>query len=111
MHFLSKETQPPARYNEASIIKELERRGLGTKATRADIIENLYKRGYLKEKRIEATKLGISVIDTLEKYCPEIISESMTRRFEEELGKIEKNTLQSSKIIDEAREELTKILK
>ena len=44
-----KETKPPARYNEASLIKELEKRELGTKATRADIIAKLYDRKYISE--------------------------------------------------------------
>ena len=62
-----KETQPPKRYSPASIISELEKRNLGTKATRSSILETLYDRGYVKEKSIEATPLGISLIETLEK--------------------------------------------
>ena len=47
-----KMTQPPKRYSPASIISELEKRNLGTKATRANILETLYQRGYIKEKSI-----------------------------------------------------------
>ena len=50
-----KQTQPPKRYSPASIISELEKRNLGTKATRANILETLYDRNYIKEKSIEAT--------------------------------------------------------
>jgi len=46
-------------------VAELEKRNLGTKATRAAIIETLYDRGYIKETSIEATSLGISLINTL----------------------------------------------
>ncbi|MBM3200506.1 DNA topoisomerase I, partial [Candidatus Woesearchaeota archaeon] len=49
------QTQPPKRYTPASIIKELEKRDLGTKATRADIIEALYHRDYVKDKSLEVT--------------------------------------------------------
>lgn len=106
---LSKETQPPSRYNEASIISELEKRNLGTKATRAEIIDTLYRRGYLEAKRIEVTPLGLQVISTLEKFCPEIVSEDLTRRFEEEMEGIEKGQYKGEKTIEEAKTELNKI--
>lgn len=108
---LDKETKPPNRYNESSIIKELEKRNLGTKATRAEIINNLYKRNYLMEKRIEVTDLGLTVIDTLEKFCPEIISEDLTRTFEKHMKNIEHEKESSEKIIKKAEEELIIILK
>lgn len=80
-----KETQPPKRYSQASIVSELEKRNLGTKATRAAVLETLYDRGYVKEKSIEATPLGISLINTLEKYSPIIIDEELTRGLEEDM--------------------------
>ncbi|MEK6842707.1 MAG: DNA topoisomerase I [Nanoarchaeota archaeon] len=83
-----KETQPPRRFTQASIISELEKRNLGTKATRSSILETLYDRGYIKEKSIEATPLGISLIETLEKYSPIITDEKLTREFEKEMEKI-----------------------
>ncbi|MFQ5531344.1 MAG: DNA topoisomerase I [Candidatus Nanoarchaeia archaeon] len=110
-----KETQPPKRYSPASIISELEKRNLGTKATRASILETLYNRGYIKEKSIEATPLGISLIETLEKHSPIIIDEALTRHFEEEMEKIsqaEKDFKQKEdKVIDEAKNTITKISK
>ncbi|MEM3074779.1 MAG: DNA topoisomerase I [Candidatus Pacearchaeota archaeon] len=78
-------TQPPKRYTPASIISELEKRNLGTKATRASIIETLYQRGYIKGKSIEATPLGMALIDSLEKNCDIIIDEKLTRDIEKEL--------------------------
>ena len=111
-----KETQPPKRYSPASILSELEKRNLGTKATRANIIETLYDRGYIKERAIEATSLGISLIDTLEKYSPIIVDEKLTRHFEEEMESVqESKTLnltkeKEKKIIDEAKETVTKII-
>jgi DNA topoisomerase-1 len=83
-----KMTQPPHRYTPASIVSELEKRNLGTKATRAAILETLYGRGYIKEKSIEATSLGISLIESLEKNCPIIIDEKLTRDIEDELEHI-----------------------
>lgn len=110
-----KETQPPKRYSPASIVAELEKRNLGTKATRASIIETLYDRGYIKEKSIEATPLGISLIVTLEKYSPVIIDEKLTRKFEDEMNSIsqsKKNFEEKEKrVVDEAKDTITKISK
>ncbi len=110
-----KETQPPKRYSPASIVSELEKRNLGTKATRASIIETLYDRGYIKERSIEASPLGISLITTLEKYSPIIINEELTRKFEKEMDSIvesKKNfEMKEKKVVDEAKETITEISK
>ena len=114
-----KETQPPRRYSPASIVSELEKRNLGTKATRAAILETLYDRGYIKEKSIEATALGISLIETLEKYSPIIIDENLTSGLQKEMDDIveggEKNISElkkmEDKIIDKARESVIEISK
>lgn len=110
-----KETQPPKRYSPASIVSELEKRNLGTKATRAAILETLYDRGYIKEKSIEATPLGISLISTLEKYSPIIIDEELTRKFEKEMDSILKSKKdfekKENKVVEEAKETITEIAK
>ena len=99
-----KETQPPHRYSPASILSELEKRNLGTKATRAAILETLYDRGYVREKSIEATPLGISLISTLEKYSPIIIDEELTRNFEKDMDAI----LTSKKDLEKKEENIKK---
>lgn len=105
-----KETQPPKRYTPASIIKELEKRNLGTKATRAAIIDSLYERNYIKNESIEATELGIQTIETLSKYAPEIIDEKLTRHFEIQMEKIRQGKSTEEKVLKEAEKELRKIL-
>jgi len=105
-----KETKPPARYNEASLIKEMEKRGLGTKSTRADIISILYDRKYIEGKKIRVTPLGENIIDTLKKYCEKITSEELTRQFEEELKKIMKGKTAKDKVIEEAKKEIISII-
>ena len=85
-----KETQPPKRYSPASIISELEKRNLGTKATRSSILETLYNRNYIEGQSIKATPFGISLIESLEKYSPIIINEKLTHEFENEMNEIEK---------------------
>ena len=110
-----KETQPPKRFSQASIISELEKRNLGTKATRSSILETLYDRGYVKEKSIEATSLGISLINTLEKYSPIIIDKKLTRNFEKEMESITEAKKdfkeKEDKIIDKAKKTITDISK
>jgi DNA topoisomerase-1 len=84
-----KETKPPRRYSAASLVKELENRNLGTKATRAAIVETLYSRDYVKEKSIEVTELGMRMCETLEKYAPVILDEKMTSEMTLKLEEIE----------------------
>ena len=105
-----KETQPPKRYTEASLVKELEKRNLGTKATRASIIENLYQRNYLDEKSINVTELGSKTVEVLEKYSPLILDEKLTRHFEKEMEAIEEHKLKPETVLDEAKKTLIKIL-
>jgi len=110
-----KETQPPKRYSPASILSELEKRNLGTKATRSAILETLYDRSYVKEKSIEATPLGMSLISTLEKYSPIIIDEKLTRSFEEQMQSIveaKKDLIvKEEKILEKAKKTLIDISK
>jgi DNA topoisomerase I len=83
-----KMTKPPARYTAASLVKELEKRNLGTKSTRANILETLESRGYIRGKSIEVTELGQRITETLKKYSPVIIDDELTRQFEEEMEQI-----------------------
>ena len=106
-----KETQPPKRYTQASIIKEMEKRSLGTKATRASIVQTLFDRGYVEGRSIEVTELGISVIDTLSKHCPGVISESLTARFENEMESIEQGRASVESVVAKAEEMLTEIFR
>lgn len=111
-----KETQPPKRYSPASILSELEKRNLGTKATRASIIETLYDRGYIRgTTSIEATKLGISLIDTLGKYSQIIIDEKLTQTLQEETDAIveAKDSFEEKEkvILDRAKKTIIKISK
>ena len=106
-----KETQPPKRYTPASIIKELEKRGLGTKATRSEIVDTLFRRGYVDGRSIQATELGIRTVDTLAKYAPKIVDEELTRHFEDEMEDIREGKREPEDVLEEAKEALTDILK
>jgi len=108
------ETKPPRRFSPASIISELEKRGLGTKATRANIIETLYDRNYVADnKSIKATPLGLNLIKTLEKYSPIIIDDKLTRNMEKDLESMQtiKKDLEGKEkeILDKAKSSLIAI--
>jgi DNA topoisomerase-1 len=106
---LAKETQPPARYSQGSVLKEMEQRGLGTKATRAQILQTLYNRGYIIGKSIEVTDLGTKLSDVLEKSVPDIVSEKLTRHFEQECEDVQFGKAKRDEVVDEAKAALTKI--
>jgi DNA topoisomerase-1 len=105
-----KETKPPNRYSEASIVAELEARGLGTKATRSIIVDTLYKRGYIYSKNIRVSDFGLKVCEILERYAPEILDENLTRKIESDMEKIQEGKLEKEFVINEGKEILIQIL-
>ncbi len=105
------QTKPPKRYTQGSIIAEMDKRGLGTRATRSNILQILYDRNYIEESSIKVTELGKVVAKTLEKYVPDLVSEDLTRDFEEELELIREKKKKKEEIIEKAKEVLIKILK
>ena len=83
-------TQPPARYTEAKLIKELEELGIGRPSTYATIIDNIRNRGYveLNEKKFKPTEIGFEVTDRLQEYFSNIINVKYTAGMEEDLDEI-----------------------
>lgn len=108
---LAKETQPPGRYSQGSILKEMEKRNLGTKATRADILRTLYDRNYVVGKSIQVTKLGETVTKVLKEFCPNILSEKLTIKFEDEMEQVMDGKKKREEIIEEAKTLLAETLK
>jgi len=103
-------TKPPPRHNPASLLKKMEEVEIGTKATRADIIETLYGRGYITEERIIVTELGFDVVGVLGKYCPQIVSVSFTRDLEKRMEDIQSGNEKMEHVIDTAVSQLRPIL-
>ncbi|MDO8511104.1 MAG: DNA topoisomerase, partial [Nanoarchaeota archaeon] len=104
------ETQPPARYNQSSIIKELEKRNLGTKATRAEILDTLFRRGYVEGVKITVTQLGMETDKILVKYAHTIIDEKLTADFEEDMEKIREGKQKPEAVLEKAKKFLTALL-
>jgi len=105
-----KETKPPRRYSQSRIVSELEKKNLGTKATRASTIDRLYDRNYIEGSPIEVTQLGLTIVNTLEKHAPDVLSEELTRNFEEKMESIKQGEKSSEKVVSEAQEELEETL-
>ena len=84
-------TQPPPRYNEASLVKELEERGIGRPSTYASIINTIQDREYVTKisNRFYPTEIGMVVCDLLVKNFPYIFDVAYTAKLEEELDEIE----------------------
>ncbi|MCP4614743.1 MAG: type I DNA topoisomerase [Planctomycetes bacterium] len=84
-------TKPPARYTEASLVKALEKEGVGRPSTYATIISTIQDRSYVEkqDKRFFATDIGEVVTEKLDEYFPQIMDIAFTRYMEEQLDKIE----------------------
>lgn len=84
-------TEPPPRYTEATLVKTLEKKGIGRPSTYAPIISTIQERGYVKleNRAFHATELGILVTKKLEKYFKKILDVEFTSKMEDSLDKIE----------------------
>ena len=105
------QTQPPKRYTKAGLISELEKRDLGTKATRASIIDTLFKRGYVDGSSIKVTPFGMKVYETLSNNCSMIVDENTTRALERDMEQISAGRKTESDVIEEGKRMLIEALK
>lgn len=97
-------TSPPPNYNEASIIKTLEKHGIGRPSTYAVIIKNIVDRGYIKrekDRRLLITELGALVTDKLKDFFPDIMSITYTASIEDKLDDIADGAIDWVKMIKE----------
>ncbi|GAK58540.1 DNA topoisomerase I [Candidatus Vecturithrix granuli] len=88
-------TQPPPRYTEASLVKELEKCGIGRPSTYASIISTILDREYVsrEERKLIPTELGLLITDLLVENFPQILNVGFTANLEEQLDKIEEGEL------------------
>lgn len=96
-------TQPPPRYNDASLVKELEKRGIGRPSTYASIISVIEDRGYVNRdaKRFVATPVGMTVSDFLLQHFPNFMEYEFTAEMEEDLDRISRGEKQWQKVVAE----------
>lgn len=97
------QTSPPPRYTEATLIKALEKYGIGRPSTYAPTIAILFNRGYIRreKKALVPEKIGRAVCDILEKFFPEIIRIDFTAEMEEKLDRIAEGEKKWTEILQE----------
>jgi len=95
-------TKPPSRYNEASLVKELDKMGIGRPSTYASIISTIQERGYVRihNNRFYAEKIGEIVTDRLEKNFHELMNYDFTAQMENRLDQIANNQAKWKTVLD-----------
>ena len=106
---IGKETQPPGRYGQGRLITVMEDLGLGTKATRPNIIQNLYDRGYVHGDPLIPTEKGIAVAKALKDFASEIASHEMTADLERSMDAISEGKISKKNVVDESRDVLRRV--
>ncbi len=107
-------TQPPPRYTEASLVKELEKEGIGRPSTYASILNTIRARDYTtldEKKRFLPTELGAAVTKLLVENLPHIMDKKFTAHMEEDLDKIASGELKRDKLLKEFYKEFQEDLK
>ena len=96
-------TEPPARYTEAKLIKEMEDKGIGRPSTYATVVDTIKERGYvtLVEKKFVPTEIGIVTTDKLQEFFSDIINVKYTADMETDLDKIADNEEDNIKVLRE----------
>lgn len=96
-------TKPTARYTEASLVRELEKRGIGRPSTYAAIISTIQERGYVKleSRRLYAEKMGDIVTDRLSENFDDLMDYAFTAELEQELDKVAEGDLDWKKVLND----------
>lgn len=103
---IAKETQPPPRISQGKLIEMMEERGLGTKATRADIIQKLYYRGYVHGNPPEPSETGVKMYEGFKTYMPRVADSEMTAQLEAEMDQIAQSEMTKDEVLVDSRDAL-----
>jgi DNA topoisomerase-1 len=101
---IGKETQPPPRISQGKLVEMMEELGLGTKATRADIIQKLYDRGYVFGNPPEPSETGIAMYRAFHEYVPEMATPDMTAKLEWEMDQIAGGEMTKDEVLSDSRD-------
>lgn len=104
-----KETKPPARFTQGSLIAEMDKLGLGTKSTRHEIIKKLVDREFISTSPLSPTLSGKAVIEAMENYSGPITRPDMTKQLEKDMDLIAEGKMDPRDVSNESREMLSKI--
>jgi DNA topoisomerase I len=103
---VDKETQPPPRISQGKLVELMEERGLGTKATRAEIIQKLYDRGYVFGNPPEPSETGIAMYKAFREYVPRMATPEMTAELEQDMDEIAAGEISKDDVLRISREML-----
>ncbi|HSJ18169.1 MAG TPA: DNA topoisomerase I [Solirubrobacterales bacterium] len=103
---VDKETQPPSRIGQGKLLEMMEERGLGTKATRPDIIQKLYDRGYVFGNPPSPTETGIAMYDAFKRYVPRMATPEMTAELEQDMDQIAGGETSKDEVVEISRQML-----
>jgi len=103
-------TRAPPRYNQLSLLRKMEEEGIGTKATRSEIIEILYRRRYVDEARMAPSTLAVAVVSLLDKYCSQIVDAALTRDVEVSMAKVQESETSRKLILLERVNDLRNVM-
>lgn len=102
----------PSYHTKSSILRWMETNNIGTEATRAEIIEILFKRKYVieKERKAKPTTLGLAIAEIAKRFFPELTSVELSRSFEEKIEKVRQGTLSRQTVVEEAKSIVKKLI-
>ena len=103
---LDKETQPPSRISQGKLIEMMEELGLGTKATRPDIIQKLYSRGYVYSNPPQPSETGIAMYKAFHEYVLRMATPEMTAELERDMDEIAAGKSSKDEVIKISRDML-----
>ncbi len=103
LNFNSHETKPPARYTEATLVRELEKRGIGRPSTYATVISTIQDRGYAKNesKMLIPSFTAFAVTSLLEQHFPDLVDSDFTSNLEDKLDEVANGTQDPVKYLDD----------
>ncbi len=106
-----KETMPPSRFSQGALIKAMSDLNLGTKSTRAETIQKLYRRNYIEgQKSIAPTKIAMAVVNGLEKHDSVVVKPEMTSNLEKEMDLVASGKKSKSDVVGDSRKFLSEAL-
>ncbi len=107
---LDKQTKPPARYTQGKLVEKMEELGLGTKATRHTIIQNLITRGYIKGNPLVPSEKAVAVINVLKKHAEKISTPDMTSELEIDMDGIARGDETKEEVIEKSKKMLKGVM-
>lgn len=104
------QTKPPPRFTQGKLVEKMEELGLGTKATRHTIIQNLISRGYIRGNPLVPSEKAIAVVKILQKHAERISTPEMTSELEIDMDNIAKGEKTKEEVVEKSRRMLKEVM-